>query len=142
MIVSINPHTVGSKFMGTESRFALWLRTARAESGLSQTKLGQLVDLSTMQVSRLEAGEQGTKPATAIRIARALNRNPKEALDALKNDALEGAGMGDELIRELDPDSSITIERYTGLDKPDQAIIDKMVEALFERKLKRTDDED
>jgi transcriptional regulator with XRE-family HTH domain len=129
------------KFMGTESRFALWLRTARADSKLSQTKLGELVDLSKMQVSRLESGEQSTKPATAIRLAQALNQDPQEALDALTADALAEAGITNGLTRELDPDSIITIERYSGMGKPEQKIIDQIVEAMFERKLSRTDDE-
>jgi transcriptional regulator with XRE-family HTH domain len=115
------------------------LREYREDAGMTLEELGVIADLSHVAIGDWERGKRNPRRSNLLAVIRALNLSASK-----KNAVLAAAGFatGDEIIRELDPDSVITFERYSGLGKPDQKIIDQMVEALFERKLQRTDDEE
>ena len=90
--------------------FGEWLKVARRRRGWSQRRLGEVVDLSKAQISRLEGGVQSTKNDTAVRIARALGVNPREALDALATDTLDGEGT-----ERIPDEEQATVDAYLGI---------------------------
>jgi transcriptional regulator with XRE-family HTH domain len=94
---------------GTMSVFGGWLKNQRDRRGWTQEQLGELVDLSKAQISRLESGSQGTKPATIVRIANALGASVDDAVNALMADKI---GLKQKTV---DPDVMALIEEYQSL---------------------------
>jgi transcriptional regulator with XRE-family HTH domain len=64
--------------MTPQERFALNLRKARTEAGVSQEELGYLCDLHRTEVSLLERAGREPRMATIIKLAGALNTKPSE----------------------------------------------------------------
>ena len=64
--------------MTPQERFALNLRKARTEAGVSQEELGYMCDLHRTEVSLLERAGREPRMATIIKLAGALNTKPSE----------------------------------------------------------------
>ncbi len=69
--------------MTPQERFALNLRKARTEAGVSQEELGYLCDLHRTEVSLLERAGREPRMATIIKLAGALNTKPSELCDGI-----------------------------------------------------------
>jgi transcriptional regulator with XRE-family HTH domain len=63
--------------------FAENLKRERKRLKLSQEALGFRCDLNTSEISRLERSERDPRLTTIIRLARALEIEPKELLDGI-----------------------------------------------------------
>jgi transcriptional regulator with XRE-family HTH domain len=59
--------------MTPQERFAINLRRARAEAGVSQEELGYMCDLHRTEVSLLERAGREPRLATIVKLARAMN---------------------------------------------------------------------
>lgn len=59
------------------------IRNYRQSAGLSQERLGERMGVSTNYISLLESGKRYPSIGTLIRIARALDANPGEMLNAI-----------------------------------------------------------
>jgi transcriptional regulator with XRE-family HTH domain len=64
--------------MTPQERFAVNLRRARTEAGVSQEELGYMCDLHRTEVSLLERAGREPRLATIVKLAGALNTTPKE----------------------------------------------------------------
>lgn len=64
--------------MNPQERFAVNLRKARIEAGISQEELGYMCDLHRTEVSLLERAGREPRMATIIKLAGALKTTPKE----------------------------------------------------------------
>jgi transcriptional regulator with XRE-family HTH domain len=64
--------------MTPQERFAINLRQARSEAGVSQEELGYLCDLHRTEVSLLERAGREPRLATIVKLAGALNTTPQE----------------------------------------------------------------
>lgn len=62
--------------MTPQERFAVNLRRARTEAGISQEELGYVCDLHRTEVSLLERAGREPRLATIIKLASALNTTP------------------------------------------------------------------
>lgn len=62
--------------MTPQERFAINLRRARTEAGISQEELGYICDLHRTEVSLLERAGREPRLATIIKLASALNTTP------------------------------------------------------------------
>lgn len=60
------------------------VRTLREERGLTQTGLGELLDLTQSNISAIERGDRGVTIHQAVRIARALRVTVDELLTGAK----------------------------------------------------------
>ena len=67
--------------MTPQERFAVNLRKARVEAGVSQEELGYMCDLHRTEVSLLERGGREPRLGTMVKLATALGTTP-EALCA------------------------------------------------------------
>jgi transcriptional regulator with XRE-family HTH domain len=63
--------------------FAEWLRIARERRGLTQTALGQMVNLSSSMMSQLESGKRNPSRMVIEQLSSALNLSPDEPLQLL-----------------------------------------------------------
>lgn len=61
--------------------FGAWVKTKRAEKGLSQEGAAKMADVDRQTWFRIENGLQGTRRDTVLRIADALGANHEEALN-------------------------------------------------------------
>ena len=66
--------------MTPQERFAINLRKARTEAGVSQEELGYLCDLHRTEVSLLERAGREPRLATIVKLAGALKTTPSAAL--------------------------------------------------------------
>jgi transcriptional regulator with XRE-family HTH domain len=64
--------------MTPQERFALNLRKARTEAGISQEELGYLCDLHRTEVSLLERAGREPRLATIVKLSGALKTPPNE----------------------------------------------------------------
>jgi transcriptional regulator with XRE-family HTH domain len=64
--------------MTPQERFAVNLRRARTEAGVSQEELGYMCDLHRTEVSLLERAGREPRLATIVKLAGALDRTPNE----------------------------------------------------------------
>jgi transcriptional regulator with XRE-family HTH domain len=64
--------------MNPQERFAVNLRRARIEAGISQEELGYMCDLHRTEVSLLERAGREPRMATIVKLAGALKTTPKE----------------------------------------------------------------
>jgi transcriptional regulator with XRE-family HTH domain len=64
--------------MTPQERFAINLRKARAEAGISQEELGYMCDLHRTEVSLLERAGREPRLATIVKLAGALKTTPRE----------------------------------------------------------------
>jgi transcriptional regulator with XRE-family HTH domain len=64
--------------MTPQERFAINLRKARAEAGISQEELGYMCDLHRTEVSLLERAGREPRLATIVKLAGALKTPPSE----------------------------------------------------------------
>lgn len=64
--------------MNPQERFAINLRKARIEAGISQEELGYMCDLHRTEVSLLERAGREPRMATIVKLAGALKTTPKE----------------------------------------------------------------
>jgi transcriptional regulator with XRE-family HTH domain len=64
--------------MTPQERFALNLRKARTEAGISQEELGYLCDLHRTEVSLLERAGREPRLATIVKLSGALKMPPNE----------------------------------------------------------------
>jgi transcriptional regulator with XRE-family HTH domain len=64
--------------MNPRERFAVNLRRARTEAGISQEELGYMCDLHRTEVSLLERAEREPRLATIVKLAGALKTTPGE----------------------------------------------------------------
>lgn len=64
--------------MTPQERFAVNLRRARTEAGVSQEELGYMCDLHRTEVSLLERAGREPRLATIVKLAGALNTTPGE----------------------------------------------------------------
>lgn len=62
--------------MTPQERFAINLRRARTETGISQEELGYICDLHRTEVSLLERAGREPRLATIVKLASALNTTP------------------------------------------------------------------
>lgn len=62
--------------MTPQERFAINLRRARTEAGISQEELGYVCDLHRTEVSLLERAGREPRLATIVKLAGALNTTP------------------------------------------------------------------
>ena len=62
--------------MTPQERFAVNLRQARTEAGVSQEELGYMCDLHRTEVSLLERAGREPRMATIVKLAGALNTTP------------------------------------------------------------------
>ncbi|HEX3042261.1 MAG TPA: helix-turn-helix transcriptional regulator [Solirubrobacterales bacterium] len=69
--------------MTPQERFALNLRKARTEAGISQEELGYLCDLHRTEVSLLERAGREPRLATIVKLAGALKATPNELCDGI-----------------------------------------------------------
>jgi transcriptional regulator with XRE-family HTH domain len=70
------------------------LRELRAERGLSQAAVAILADLDVSQVSRLERGLSRARPATIVKLARALGIGADRMRQILENTPTEASQDG------------------------------------------------
>lgn len=59
------------------------IRNYRLDGGLSQEKLGERMGVSTNYISLLESGKRYPSIGTLIRVARALDADPGEMVNAI-----------------------------------------------------------
>jgi transcriptional regulator with XRE-family HTH domain len=64
--------------MTPQERFAINLRSARTEAGVSQEELGYMCDLHRTEVSLLERAGREPRLATIVKLAGALETTPGE----------------------------------------------------------------
>ena len=64
--------------MTPQERFAVNLRRARTEAGISQEELGYMCDLHRTEVSLLERAGREPRLATIVKLAGALGTPPNE----------------------------------------------------------------
>jgi transcriptional regulator with XRE-family HTH domain len=64
--------------MTPQERFAVNLRRARTEAGISQEELGYVCDLHRTEVSLLERAGREPRLATIVKLASALEKTPNE----------------------------------------------------------------
>jgi transcriptional regulator with XRE-family HTH domain len=64
--------------MTPQERFAINLRKARGEAGISQEELGYMCDLHRTEVSLLERAGREPRLATIVKLAGALQTAPSE----------------------------------------------------------------
>jgi transcriptional regulator with XRE-family HTH domain len=64
--------------MTPQERFAVNLRRARTEAGISQEELGYVCDLHRTEVSLLERAGREPRLATIVKLASALETTPNE----------------------------------------------------------------
>lgn len=69
--------------MTPQERFAINLRKARAEAGVSQEELGYMCDLHRTEVSLLERAGREPRLATIVKLAGALKSTPSELCDGI-----------------------------------------------------------
>jgi len=69
--------------MTPQERFAINLRKARAEAGVSQEELGYMCDLHRTEVSLLERAGREPRLATIVKLAGALKTTPSELCDGI-----------------------------------------------------------
>lgn len=69
--------------MTPQERFAVNLRRARTEAGISQEELGYVCDLHRTEVSLLERAGREPRLATIVKLASALNTTPNELCDGI-----------------------------------------------------------
>jgi transcriptional regulator with XRE-family HTH domain len=69
--------------MTPQERFAVNLRKARVESGVSQEELGYLCDLHRTEVSLLERAGREPRMATIVKLAGALNTTVSDLCDGV-----------------------------------------------------------
>jgi transcriptional regulator with XRE-family HTH domain len=74
--------------------FANWLKTKRAQSGLSCAALGAEVGTSDAQISRLETGVRRPSYEICIALARKLNDSPQKVLKMAGYTVLETVNAG------------------------------------------------
>jgi len=77
--------------------FGKWLKDARAQKGWTQQSLADKAEISKAQVSRLESGEQGTKLTIVVRLAEALDQDPRRAVAEMMRDTPNADDLGEEL---------------------------------------------
>ena len=75
--------------MTPQERFAVNLRQARTEAGISQEELGYICDLHRTEVSLLERAGREPRLSTIVKLAGAL---ANDAGDALRRDLLAAEG--------------------------------------------------
>ncbi|MGD9790591.1 MAG: helix-turn-helix domain-containing protein [Phycisphaerales bacterium] len=81
------------------SRLGKCIREARTRLGMTQQELGTRIDLTDVQISRIERGIQTTDPERLVKLARSLNLNSSMVL------RLAGfTVLADELARREDPE--------------------------------------
>ena len=69
--------------MTPQERFALNLRKARTEAGISQEELGYLCDLHRTEVSLLERAGREPRMATIVKLSGALNTSVADLCDGV-----------------------------------------------------------
>jgi transcriptional regulator with XRE-family HTH domain len=69
--------------MTPQERFAVNLRKARTEAGVSQEHLGHLCDLHRTEVSLLERAGREPRLATIVKLAGALKTTPNALCDGI-----------------------------------------------------------
>ena len=69
--------------MTPQERFAINLRKARSEAGVSQEELGYLCDLHRTEVSLLERAGREPRLATIVKLAGALQTTPSALCDGI-----------------------------------------------------------
>lgn len=69
--------------MTPQERFAINLRKARSEAGVSQEELGYLCDLHRTEVSLLERAGREPRLATIVKLAGALKTTPSALCDGI-----------------------------------------------------------
>jgi transcriptional regulator with XRE-family HTH domain len=69
--------------MKPQERFAVNLRRARTEAGVSQEELGYMCDLHRTEVSLLERAGREPRLATIVKLAGALNTTPGKLCDGI-----------------------------------------------------------
>lgn len=69
--------------MNPQERFAVNLRKARTEAGVSQEELGYLCDLHRTEVSLLERAGREPRMATIVKLAGALNTTPAQLCEGI-----------------------------------------------------------
>jgi transcriptional regulator with XRE-family HTH domain len=69
--------------MTPQERFAINLRKARSEAGVSQEELGYLCDLHRTEVSLLERAGREPRLATIVKLAGALKTTPSTLCDGI-----------------------------------------------------------
>lgn len=69
--------------MKPQERFAVNLRRARTEAGVSQEELGYMCDLHRTEVSLLERAGREPRMATIVKLAGALNTTPGKLCDGI-----------------------------------------------------------
>jgi transcriptional regulator with XRE-family HTH domain len=69
--------------MTPQERFAINLRRARAEAGVSQEELGYMCDLHRTEVSLLERAGREPRLATIVKLAGALKVKPGQLCDGI-----------------------------------------------------------
>lgn len=69
--------------MTPQERFAVNLRRARTEAGVSQEELGYMCDLHRTEVSLLERAGREPRLATIVKLAGALNTTPGKLCDGI-----------------------------------------------------------
>jgi transcriptional regulator with XRE-family HTH domain len=69
--------------MNPQERFAINLRKARTEAGVSQEELGYMCDLHRTEVSLLERAGREPRMATIVKLAGALNTTPAQLCEGI-----------------------------------------------------------
>lgn len=69
--------------MTPQERFAINLRKARSEAGVSQEELGYMCDLHRTEVSLLERAGREPRLATIVKLAGALKTTPSVLCDGI-----------------------------------------------------------
>jgi transcriptional regulator with XRE-family HTH domain len=69
--------------MTPQERFAVNLRRARTEAGISQEELGYLCDLHRTEISLLERAGREPRLATIVKLAAALETAPSELCEGI-----------------------------------------------------------
>lgn len=69
--------------MTPQERFAINLRRARAEAGVSQEELGYMCDLHRTEVSLLERAGREPRLATIVKLAGALKTTPAQLCEGI-----------------------------------------------------------
>lgn len=69
--------------MNPQERFAVNLRRARTEAGVSQEELGYMCDLHRTEVSLLERAGREPRMATIVKLAGALNTTPGKLCEGI-----------------------------------------------------------
>jgi len=109
-----------------DSDFASRLRQLRRAKGLSQTALGELVDLHYTHIGRYERGSSRPSAAALRRLADALGVSADYLLEGTTEDAARADFEDRELLR--------MFQEVDRLGHDDKAFIKKVLDALLTKK--------